>query len=158
MDGVLVDFESGLKKQTPETLKNYEGHEDDIPGIFDVMDPVPGAIDAVKKLSEKYDCYILSTSPWGNPTAMSDKHNWIKRYFDHTVPEVETAPGKTNCGNPFHKKMILTHNKALLNHDRAILIDDRTKHGADQFGERHIHFGSAKFPNWQSVVNYLLPL
>jgi len=140
MDGVLVDFNSALKKQTPETLKLYKGHEDDIPGIFGQMDPMPGAIDAVHKLAEKYDCYILSTAPWANPSSWADKVRWVT----------------TNLDDVFHKRIILTHSKNLLNDGHAFLIDDRTKHGADQFGARHIHFGSDKFLDWESVLNYLL--
>ena len=65
MDGVLVDFQSGLNKVDKQTLEEYNGREDEIPGLFGLMDPMPGAIDAVDKLKEHYDCYILSTAPWG---------------------------------------------------------------------------------------------
>ena len=67
MDGVLVDFESGLARQTEATLKEYEGRYDEIPGLFGLMRPMPGAIDAVHRLNEHYDCYILSTAPWKIP-------------------------------------------------------------------------------------------
>ena len=63
MDGVLVDFESGLAKLDEQTLKKYEGHYDEIPGLFGLMEPMPGAIEAVHRLNEYYDCYILSTAP-----------------------------------------------------------------------------------------------
>lgn len=139
MDGVLVDFKSALKKQTPETLAEYEGHEDDIPGLFGQMDPMPGAIEAVHKLTEKYDCDILSTAPWANPSSWADKVRWVTDHLDDV----------------FHKKVILTHHKNMLNDGKAYLIDDRTKHGAEEFGKRHIHFGSQKFPDWQSVLDYL---
>ena len=36
------------------------------------------------------------------------------------------------------------------------LIDDRLANGADLFKGEHIHFGSDKFPNWESVCSYLL--
>lgn len=140
MDGVLVNFQSALDKQTPETLEQYKDREDEIPGIFSQMEPVEGAIEAVHRLAEKYDCYILSTAPWKNPSAWSSKVEWVTKYLDDV----------------FHKKIILTHNKELLNDGQSYLIDDRTKHGADQFGERHIHFHTDKFPDWGSVVNYLL--
>ena len=64
MDGVLVDFQTGIDKQSKETLKKYEGRYDEIPGIFGLMEPMPGAIEAVHKLNQHYDCYILSTAPW----------------------------------------------------------------------------------------------
>jgi len=36
------------------------------------------------------------------------------------------------------------------------LIDDRTVNGAGEFQGVHIHFGQEKFPNWKSVLDYLL--
>jgi len=52
MDGVLVDFESGLARQSEQTLKEYEGRYDEIPGLFGIIQPMPGAIDAVHKLND----------------------------------------------------------------------------------------------------------
>ena len=37
--------------------------------------------EAVKKIAEQYDVYILSTVPWSNKTGASDKIEWIKTYF-----------------------------------------------------------------------------
>ena len=82
MDGVIVDFVSALKLQSEETLKEYEGRLDEIPGLFGQMNPMPGALEAVRKLNEKYDCYILSTAPWNNPSAWSDKVIWITEHLD----------------------------------------------------------------------------
>lgn len=138
MDGVIVDFDSALKLQSEETLKEYEGREDEIPGLFGQMQPMPGAIEAIRKLNEIYDCYILSTAPWGNPSAWSDKVIWITRYLDDV----------------FHKKMVITHCKHLCKGD--ILIDDRDKHGVRDFEGEWIHFGSERFPDWDSVLDYLI--
>ena len=138
MDGVIVDFDSALKLQSEETLKEYEGREDEIPGLFGQMQPMPGALEAVRKLNERYECYILSTAPWGNPSAWSDKVIWITRYLDDV----------------FHKKMVITHCKHLCKGD--ILIDDRDKHGVRDFEGEWIHFGSERFPDWDSVLDYLI--
>ena len=73
MDGVLVDFESGVEKAEPDLLKSYQGQYDNIPHIFSWMKPMPGGIEAFKKLNEKYDMYILTTAPWRNETALQDK-------------------------------------------------------------------------------------
>ncbi|MBR3919157.1 MAG: hypothetical protein IKJ59_10535, partial [Clostridia bacterium] len=73
MDGVIVDFQSGVAKLSEETKKLYEGRIDETPGLFALMEPVPGAIETVQLLAKHYDVYILSTSPWNNPTAASDK-------------------------------------------------------------------------------------
>ena len=143
MDGVLVDFESALTKVSPEMLEKFDGEYDNIPGIFALMDPVPGALEAVDRLKEKYDLYILSSSPWENPTALGDKLAWVKKYF-----------GGEGRENIFFRKVIFSSVKHLNRGD--ILIDDRTANGAGDFLGRHIHFGSSEFPNWQSVLNSLL--
>jgi len=36
------------------------------------------------------------------------------------------------------------------------LIDDRTANGVDEFKGEHVHFGTAAFPDWDSVVSYLV--
>jgi 5'(3')-deoxyribonucleotidase len=66
---------------------------------------------------------------------------WIKKYFGEG-PE-----------NPFYKKVVLTHNKHLNIGD--FLIDDRAKNGASEFSGEWIQFGSEKFPDWDSVIEYL---
>lgn len=139
MDGVIVDFMSAVAVQSEDTLKEYEGRPDEIPGLFAQMKPIPGALDAVRRLNEKYDCYILSTAPWNNPSAWSDKVVWITKYLDDV----------------FHKKIVITHCKHLCKGD--ILIDDRPKHGASEFEGEWIQFGSDKFPDWKAVLEYLLP-
>ena len=94
-------------------------------------------------MKEKYDLYILSSSPWENPTALGDKLAWVKKYF-----------GGDGQENIFFRKVIFSSVKHLNRGD--ILIDDRTANGAGDFLGRHIHFGSSEFPNWQSVLNSLL--
>ena len=140
MDGVIVDFASALELQSEETLKEYEGRLDEIPGLFSQMKPMPGALEAVRRLNEKYDCYILSTAPWNNPSAWSDKVAWITEHLDDV----------------FHKKMIITHCKHLCKGN--YLIDDRDKHGASEFEGEWTHFGSERFPNWETVLEYLLTI
>ena len=138
MDNVLVDFPSGIAQLTPETQMEYEGRLDEVPGIFSLMKPLDGAIEAFNKLSELYDTYILSTAPWENHTAWSDKLIWVKNYL----------------GEKAYKRLILSHHKNLNSGD--YLIDDRLKNGADKFPGEHIHFGTDKFPNWKTVCEYLL--
>ena len=46
MDNVLVDFQSGIDQQSAETIAEFEGRPDEIPGIFGVMRPLEGAIDS----------------------------------------------------------------------------------------------------------------
>jgi len=137
MDNVLVDFESGLQKVEDEILREYEGRFDEIPDVFSLMPPMRGAVEAHRELSELYDTYILSTAPWENPSAWSDKLDWVKQYL----------------GAPAYKRLILSHNKHLNAGD--FLVDDRTKNGVDRFGGMHIHFGTPQYPDWHSVLLYL---
>ena len=101
MDGVLVNFQSGIDKLSEETKREYEGRLDEVPGIFSLMDPMPGAVEAVRELSEHYDVYILSTAPWNNLTAYSDKIQWLTKHF----------------GDLFKKRVIVTHCKNLCDGD-----------------------------------------
>ena len=138
MDNVLVDFVSGINQLPQETKIKYEGDLDEVPGIFSLMAPMEGAIKSFKKLSSKYDTYILSTAPWENASAWSDKLEWVKKYL----------------GEEAYKRLILSHNKNLNQGD--YLIDDRTANGADKFQGELIKFGSERFPNWKIVCDYLL--
>ena len=138
MDNVLVDFASGIARLDPATVQTYVGRLDEVPGIFALMDPMPGAVAAFTTLAQHFDTYLLSTSPWENPSAWSDKLLWVK----------------THLGEVAYKRLILTHHKNLNCGD--YLIDDRTKNGVDQFQGEHIHFGTAQFPDWSAVLTYLL--
>lgn len=142
MDNVLVNFKSGIDRLSDETKKNYLGNLDEVPGIFAKMDPMPNAIDSLKKLGKKYDLYILSTAPWLNPTAWIDKLDWVQKYF-----------GKDKS-SLFYKRLIISHHKDLNKGD--FLIDDRPNNGAKDFDGEWIHYGSKDFPDWNSIVEYLL--
>ena len=139
MDNVLVDFATGLQHYGAETRQRYAGRWDEIPGIFSNMQALSGAIEAYTLLCRCFDTYVLSTSPWENPSAWSDKLRWVK----------------THLGALAYKRLILTHHKHLNIGD--YLIDDRLQNGADRFSGELIHFGSKDFPNWQAVVDYLIP-
>lgn len=57
MDGVLVDFQSGIDKLSEETKHEYEGRLDEVLGVFSLMDTMPGAIETVHELSKHNDVY-----------------------------------------------------------------------------------------------------
>jgi Uncharacterized protein conserved in bacteria len=139
MDSVLVDFQSGINRLSEEDKKNYSRDEDNAPGIFSKMEPIDGAIEAYEELTKHFDVYILSTAPWNNPSAWTDKLLWVQKYL----------------GDSAHKRLILSHNKNLNIGD--YLIDDRTENGAGEFKGEHIHFLSEKFKNWKDVLNKLIP-
>ncbi len=138
MDNVLVDFKTGIELLSVQDKEKYKDRFDEAPGIFGLMSPMPGAVEAFKQLAQKYDVYILSTSPWENDTAPGDKLKWVKKYL----------------GDEAYKRLILSHHKNLNKGD--YLIDDRTKNGADRFEGEHIHFGNDDYPDWKAVLDYLV--
>ncbi len=141
MDNVLVDFHSGMAACDPALLEQHKESPDEIPGLFALMQPMPGAIEAYHELSELFNTYILSTAPWQNLSAWSDKLEWVKRHL----------------GAPAHKRLILSHNKHLNRGD--YLIDDRPNNGAEEFGQEldqeWIQFGHGNHKGWAEVVAYL---
>lgn len=137
MDNVLVDFESGMAACDPVLLKQYEGHPDEIPGIFGLMQPMPGAVEAFQELASIFDTYIASTAPWSNVQAWTEKRIWVEEHL----------------GERAQKRLILTHLKNLLRGE--FIIDDRTRRGVDRFEGEHVHFGTERFPNWATVLEYL---
>lgn len=65
MDNVLVDTLSVLNQI--DMSKESVVKPDQIPGIFRDLPPIPGAIEAVNRLANEYEIYILSTTaPWHN--------------------------------------------------------------------------------------------
>ena len=148
MDGVIVDFESAFARLDPAVLREYRGREDSIPGLFALMDPMPGAIEAVTELTTLFDTYVLSTVPWANISGASQKVEWIQKHFG------------AEKGSPLWKRIILSHHKHLNKGD--FLIDDRSRNGAAEFPEHNpggqwLHFGSEEFPGWEAVLSYLRP-
>ncbi len=137
MDNVLVNFQSGLDKISNELRMKYINDPDEIPGVFSLMDPIEDAISSYEFLAKNFDTYILSTSPWENPTALNDKLDWVKKYL----------------GKVAYKRLILSHHKHLNKGD--YLIDDRPNHnGVDRFEGKLIHFTSDLYPNWKTVIDY----
>ena len=142
MDNTIVDFPSGILKLSKSDQEKFKGREDEHPEIFSLMEPLEGAIEAIKKLDDNYDLYILSTAPWENPNAWKHKREWIEKYF---------GEGEENI---FYKKVILSHHKNLNRGD--ILIDDRPNNGAKHFKGEWIHFATDDYPDWESVIEYLI--
>jgi 5'-nucleotidase len=156
MDNVIVDFKTGISRVPERIMQSHietvgldsSGNPkdlDDIPGIFSLMDPMPGAVEALRELTGLFDTYVLSTSPWNNPTAWSDKVKWVQLHFG------------ADKSSPLYKRLILSHHKNL--NEGHFLVDDRLHNGAEKFaakpGSEHIHFGQDPFQDWERVFNYL---
>lgn len=134
LDNTLADYNNGWRKLSEESKKEYDGHLYDTPGFFAGLEPLPSAVKAFKHLSLHYDTFILSSAPFTNPTAWSDKLEWVKRYL----------------GVGAFRRLIISHHKNLSYGD--YLIDDREVNGAKDFMGTFIHFGEDPFKTWDDVV------
>ena len=137
MDGVLCDY---MKRYTMvKELYDLEYPQSQI-GFFSRLEPMKGAIEAFKKLrdSGKYNCFILTRPSVKNIHCYTEKAEWIREYL----------------GEDMLENMYIGCDKSRLKGD--YLIDDVTEHGQTEFEGEHIHFGSDEFPNWDTVLKYLL--
>jgi 5'(3')-deoxyribonucleotidase len=127
LDGVLADF-CKLKKELDLTGEQMKV----LPGIYLNLEPIPNAIEGVRRLiGMGHDVWIATKPPTGVPHAYADKVAWILKW----LPELK-------------RKIVITHDKSLLRGD--ILIDDRPhKANADKFEGTIIHF-SAKL-DWNAI-------
>lgn len=150
MDGVVADFDKLLQtlvdvelgEGDPSTYEQRSRAVDEavkqFPTLFEHLEFIHGAKESVNKLKDSYEIYFLSTPMCAIPESYMGKRVWIRDKF----------------GDWADRRLILTHRKDLCIGD--YLIDDRKKNGAENFRGEHIHFGTEKFPNWDSVLKYLL--
>ena len=132
IDGPLADFESEFLKKWKEKFpgdffipfeqrKNFFLNDDypehlrkkaadiiEASGFFAELAPVPGGIDAIKKMAALGHRVFLCTSDiYMNKTGLADKRMWVKKYLGHD----------------FAKTMIFTRDKTLVRGD--YLVDDK---------------------------------
>jgi 5'-nucleotidase len=136
MDGVLADFIKDFDKQraeNPEQLYPQSQY-----GFFMNLEPIKDSIESFKELEKFFDMWILTRPSVQNPLCYTEKAIWIKE----------------KLGFDIQRKTIMCCDKSLLKGD--FLIDDALEHGQSEFEGELIHFGSPKFPDWKSVVDYLM--
>jgi 5'(3')-deoxyribonucleotidase len=139
MDGVLADLGHAIAHVDPAVRAQHAENPDEIPGIFADLKPMPGALDAFRKLSAAYHTYILSTAPWKNPGAWQDKLDWVQKHL----------------GDVGYKRLIITPDHHLSKGD--YLIDDQPRNAVKFFEGTHIQLGSPEYPDWAAVLRKLLP-
>src|SRR3954467_2188006 len=104
MDGVIANFDAKMKELglTGDELKK-------LPGTYLGLDPIPGALAAVKSIiGMGYEVFIATKSPTGIAHAYAEKVTWVLKY----LPELK-------------RKIIITSDKGLLGDEGDFLIDDR---------------------------------
>lgn len=130
MDGVIVDFDAF------KAASGLSGDEvKELPGAYLEMNPIPGALDAVRSLiGMGYEVWIATKPPTGIPYAYADKVSWVLQY----LPELK-------------RRIILTHDKGLLGGTGDFLVDDRPhKANCKRFAGTLIRFGHGV--GWDDVL------
>ena len=94
MDGVLANFAKAadqLSKNLPENISEKVSMDEVL--NFSHFEPMPNAVESVKKIIEMgHDVFIASTPPWNNSSAWGQKRDWIEEH----LPELK-------------RKVFLTH-------------------------------------------------
>ena len=142
LDGVVADFETLAVEKAKElniTKEDFTYGKLYRKKDFYLNLPLMlGAKEALEKLDEKYYIVFLSAPSWGGIDSFSEKRIWIERHF----------------GNKYEKRMDLTFHKG--HYMGHYLIDDRAKYGASDFIGEHLMFGDENYPDWDSILKYLL--
>ncbi len=104
------------------------------PGFFAELEPIDGAKEAIAKLQEHFDVWILTRPSVLNPHCYTDKRLWLEEHY----------------GLDFCNKLILCPDKGLIKGD--YLIDDVLW---KDFEGHQVHFGTINFDTWDKVVDYI---
>jgi len=136
MDGVTCNFDKASRKAIIENPS--QRYPQSQWGFFLKLEEIPGAIEGIRKLQERYDVWILTRPSFKNVNCFTEKAQWILDHFDFNLLE----------------KTIMCGDKSLLKGD--YLIDDRNTDNQSEFEGEWIEFGNYKFPDWENVVNYLI--
>ncbi|MEQ8667929.1 MAG: hypothetical protein RIC12_02090 [Pirellulales bacterium] len=136
MDDVLCDYSGAHRRAVEEQPKIT--YPQSVPGFFEQLQPIDGAIEAVRRLSTDSDVFVLSAPSTRNPLSYTEKRVWVETHFDYDLT----------------KRLILCPDKGLL--QGHFLIDDHVSgKGQERFQGEVIQFGSQLFPNWRAVMEYL---
>lgn len=138
MDNCLCDFISSYdewKKEHPQITYPQSQF-----GFFSNLKPIPGAIEAFKKLQENYEVYILTKPSIYNLMCYTEKADWVKRHLGFEVLD----------------NLIISCDKSLVKGLGCYLVDDDIHAGQLDFEGEFIHFKTKNFPDWDSVIKYLI--
>jgi 5'(3')-deoxyribonucleotidase len=134
MDGVLCDFYGAAKKHLKQNPK--QPYPQSKWGFFLKLEPLPNAIESVNELKKEFDVWILTRPSFNNINCYSEKAQWVL----------------DNLGYDMLEKTILGGDKSLVKGD--YLIDDQGNAGQEQFEGEWIKFGSEKFKDWLTVMEF----
>lgn len=138
MDDTAVAFSKQLSIYNA-MYPNYQ-YPQSIIGFFSSMEPMPGFMDAWKKLSEYYDMRFLTRPSPYNLGSYTEKAQWVR----DNMGGIEAL-----------EKLNLCPDKSIIDGD--YLIDDWDVHGQRDFKGEFLHFGrNGVFATWGDIVEYLM--
>lgn len=136
MDGVICDFKKAYlewKDKHPEITYPQSQF-----GFFTKLEPIPGGIEAVHELDKHFEVHILTRPSVYNLMCYTEKAEWVRNHL----------------GFEFLERLNLVPDKSIAK--GAYLIDDSLEYGQEDFEGELIRFGTKEFPDWNSVLKYLL--
>ena len=110
------------------------------PGFFLGLDPIPGAIEAVKKImaDDRYTVWVVTAPSVQNPLCYTEKRLWIEKHF----------------GMELVHNMIIAPDKSRVKGD--YLIDDRNiGNGQESFEGTLLWYGHWPHQNWSDILKEL---
>jgi len=136
MDGVLCDYKTAynieLEKNPSQPYPQSQF------GFFLNLKPITDAIECIEFLDQHFDVWILTRPSVHNLSCYTEKAQWVRNYL----------------GFEMQSKTIICIDKSLLK--GHFLVDDQIEHGQSSFEGTHLLFGGSDFPNWATVVDYLM--
>ncbi len=105
--------------------------------------PIKNAIKSVKKLKKNclYEIYVFSNAPYEDATIYTEKINYLHKYF---------GKGENSV---FYNNLIFSNDKSTYKAD--YIIAKNLKFSERLFEGEYIEFGSKRFPDWSSIVEYI---
>ena len=139
MDDTLADFMGAYetaRERNPAMMFPQAEY-----GFFANLEPLEDAIESVQRLldSEHLSPYILTAPSTINPLCYTEKRIWVEQHLGMEMVE----------------RLIISPDKSLLKGD--YLIDDIPEgKGQENFEGELLQFASPAYPDWQSVMSYLM--
>ena len=91
-------------------------------GFHSKLPLVDGAIEALEDLKDHYDIWILTTAPWRNPIAWTEKIEWLSEHFpcgekgyDPTDKVIMCSQSTMVVANRFRGDVLVTTTEATFN-------------------------------------------
>jgi hypothetical protein len=139
LDGVLADFEKGVKKFTGQGPREYKSVGQmwrEVSKVSDFYNRLEWMPDG-KYLWESVEPFyptILTGIPFGNIPWAEQKRKWCDKHLGRHTPLIIKHPRETKlqaAENAFHLPQFSDESIRHIKENKWILIDDDTKHAPD---------------------------